>query len=138
MFNFRRITEDWRVYTETLERDSSISLRSAEAEARERDEEGCVEGTPNKLERCTDGPSARAISQRLGSGRRAKHLEAQTMWVQQMSNQNNPKVHKVAGEEHEGVKLLRSFKMNTGRGRTRELRRSVVVKMKPEKLRDKL
>ena len=37
------------------------------------------------LEQQTDSSSAKAIIQRLGPGRRAKHLEVQTMWVQQLN-----------------------------------------------------
>ena len=38
---------------------------------------------PFKIEVWTDSSSSKAIMQRLGPGRRAKHLEVQTMWVQQ-------------------------------------------------------
>ena len=38
-----------------------------------------------KIEVWTDSSSAKAIIQRLGPGRRAKHLEVQTMWVQQLN-----------------------------------------------------
>ena len=37
-----------------------------------------------KIEVWTDSSSAKAIKQRLGPGRRAKHLEVQSMWVQQL------------------------------------------------------
>ena len=37
-----------------------------------------------KIEVWTDSSSAKAIIQRLGPGRRVKHLEVQTMWVQQL------------------------------------------------------
>ena len=40
---------------------------------------------PFKVEVWTDSSSAKAIMQRLGPGRRAKHLEVQTMWVQQLA-----------------------------------------------------
>ena len=40
---------------------------------------------PFKIELWTDSSSAKAIMQRLGPGRRAKHLEVQTMWVQQLN-----------------------------------------------------
>ncbi len=39
----------------------------------------------SKIELWTDSSSAKAILQRLGPGRRAKHLEVQTMWVQQLN-----------------------------------------------------
>ena len=38
-----------------------------------------------KIEVWTDSSSAKAIIQRLGPGRREKHLEVQTMWVQQLA-----------------------------------------------------
>ena len=38
-----------------------------------------------KIELWTDSSNAKAIIQRLGPGRRAKHLEVQTMWVQQLN-----------------------------------------------------
>ena len=38
-----------------------------------------------KIEVWTGSSSAKAITQRLGPGRRAKHLEVQTMWVQQLN-----------------------------------------------------
>ena len=40
---------------------------------------------PFKIEVWTDNSSAKAIVQRLGPGRRAKHLEVQTTWVQQLN-----------------------------------------------------
>ena len=40
---------------------------------------------PFKIEVWTDSSSAKAIMQRLGPGRRAKHLEVQTLWVQQLN-----------------------------------------------------
>ena len=40
---------------------------------------------PFKIEVWTDSSSAKAIIQLLGPGRRAKHLEVQTMWVQQLN-----------------------------------------------------
>ena len=41
---------------------------------------------PFKIEVWTDSSSAKAITQRLGPRRRAKHSEVQTMWVQQLAN----------------------------------------------------
>ena len=47
---------------------------------------GAPDGTNvQKIEVWTDSSSAKAIIQRLGPGRRAKHLEVQTMWVQQLA-----------------------------------------------------
>ena len=56
---------------------ATVSLSSAESEAKAITK-GCIEALYLKhvLER-----SAKAIMQRLGPGRRAKHLEVQTMWV---------------------------------------------------------
>ena len=74
------------------------SLNSGEAEARTITK-GCVEcihaknllegltGETHNLEVWTDSSSARAISQRLGPGRRAKQFGVWTMWVQQVSTQ---------------------------------------------------
>ena len=73
--------EDGRIPLETLERDAK----------------GCVDGIHAKnllhLELWTDSLSSRAISQRLTRGTGAKHLEAHTMWVQQVSKQNILQVH---------------------------------------------
>ena len=93
---------------ETLERDTRvIFLISAEADAKAFTE-GCVEGTcaKNLLEGPTETRnlkiwtailSARAIlPRRLGPGRRAKHLEVQTMRVQK---KNNLKVLKIGEME---------------------------------------
>ena len=49
----------------------------------------------------TDSSRVRAISHRLGPGRRATHLEVQTVWVQQLSTQDILKVHNVDGGENE-------------------------------------
>ena len=69
-----------------------MSLSSAESEAKAITK-GCIEALyvkhllehqtarTFKIEVCTDSSSAKAIIQRLGPGRRAKHLEVQTMWV---------------------------------------------------------
>ena len=73
-----------------------VSLSSAESEA-QAITKGCVEALyvrhllehqtarPLKIEAWTDSSSAKAIMQRLGPGRRAKHLEVHTLWVQQLS-----------------------------------------------------
>ena len=75
---------------------ATVSLSSAEAEAKAITK-GCIEALyvkhllehqtarPFKIEVSTDSSSAKAIIQRLGPGRRAKHLEVQTMWVQQLA-----------------------------------------------------
>ena len=72
-----------------------MSLSSAESEAKTITK-GCVEGLyvrhllenqtarPFKFEVWTDSSSAKDIMQRLGPGRRAKHLVVQTLWVQQL------------------------------------------------------
>ena len=75
---------------------ATVSLSSAESEAKAITK-GCIEalnvehllehqtaGT-FKIEVWTDNRSAKAIIQRLGPGRRAKHVEVQTMWVQQLN-----------------------------------------------------
>ena len=73
-----------------------VSLPSSESEAKAITK-GCVEALyvkhllehqtarTFKIEVLTDSSSAKAIIQRLGPGRRAKHLEVQTMWVQQLN-----------------------------------------------------
>ena len=75
---------------------ATVSLSSAEAEAKAITK-GCTEAfcvkhvlekqtaRPFKMELWTDSSSAKAIMQRLGPGRRATHLEVQTMWVQQLN-----------------------------------------------------
>ena len=74
---------------------AAVSLSSAEPEAKAITM-GCIEALygkhllehqtarPFKIELWTDSRS-KAIMQRLGPGRRAKHLEVQTMWVQQLN-----------------------------------------------------
>ena len=73
-----------------------MSLSSAESEAKAI-AKGCIEALyvkhmlehqtarTFKIEVWTDSSSAKATRQRLGPGRRAKHLEVQTMWVQQLN-----------------------------------------------------
>ena len=80
----------WSVTQET------VSLSSAESEAKAITK-GCIEALyvkqlmehqtarPFKIEVWTDSSSAKAIMQRLGPGRRAKHLEVHTLWVQQLN-----------------------------------------------------
>ena len=71
---------------------ATVSLSSAESEAKAITK-GCIEALyvkhqtarPFKIEVWTDSSSAKAITQHLGPGRRAKHLEVQTMWVQQLN-----------------------------------------------------
>ena len=75
---------------------ATVSLSSAESKAKAITK-GCVEALyvkhlleqqtarPFKVEVWTDSSSAKAIMQRLGPGRRAKHLEVHTMWVQQLN-----------------------------------------------------
>ena len=71
---------------------ATVSLSSAKSEAKAITK-GCIEALyvkhvlehqtarRFKIELWTDSTSAKAIMQRLGPGRRAKHLEVQTMWV---------------------------------------------------------
>ena len=75
---------------------ATVSLSSAESEAKAVTK-GCIEALyvkhllehqtarPFKIEVWTDSSSAKATMLRLGPGRRAKHLEVQTMWVQQLN-----------------------------------------------------
>ena len=75
---------------------ATVSLSSAESEAKEITK-GCIEALyvkhvlehqtarPFKIELWKDNNSAKAIMQRLGPGSRVKHLEVQTMWVQQLN-----------------------------------------------------
>ena len=75
---------------------ATVSLSSAESEAKAI-AKGCIEALyvkhllehqtarPFKIEVWKDSSSANAIMQRLGLVRRAKHLEVQTMWVQQLA-----------------------------------------------------
>ena len=75
---------------------ATVSLSSAESKA-SAISKGCIEALhvkhllkhqtarPFKVEVWTDSSSAKALVQRLGPGRRAKHLEVQTMWVQQLN-----------------------------------------------------
>ena len=75
---------------------ATVSLSSAESEAKAITK-GCIEvlyvkhllehqtARMFKIEIWTDSSSAKAIIQRLGPRRRAKHLEVQTMWVQQLN-----------------------------------------------------
>ena len=54
------------------------------------------------LEMWTDSFIARVtFTKRRGPGRWSKHLEVETMWVQHMSKQDIPEVHKVASDENE-------------------------------------
>ena len=74
---------------------ATVSLSSAESEAKAITK-GCIEALyvnhllehqtarPFKIELWTDS-SAKAILPRLGPGRRAQHVEVQTMWVQQLN-----------------------------------------------------
>ena len=75
---------------------ATVSLSSGESEAKAITK-GCIEALyvkhllehqtarTFKIEVWTDSSSAKAIIQRLGPGRRAKNLEVQTMWVQQLN-----------------------------------------------------
>ena len=75
---------------------ATVSRSSAESEAKAITK-GCVEALyvkhllehqtarTFKIEVWTDSSSSKAIIQRLGPGRRAKHLEVKTMWVQQLN-----------------------------------------------------
>ena len=74
---------------------ATVSLSSAESEVKAITQ-GCVEALyvkhlqENQTARLfkikvwTDSSSAKAIMERLGTGRRAKHLEVETLWVQKL------------------------------------------------------
>ena len=75
---------------------ATVTLSSTESEAKAITK-GCIEALyvkhllghqtarPFEIEVWTDSSSAKAVMQRLGPLRRAKHLEVQTMWVQQLN-----------------------------------------------------
>ena len=83
------------LHSSTLEQ-ATLSISSAESEAKAITK-GCIEALyvkhllelqtarPFKIEVWSDSSSAKAIMQRLGPGRRARHLEVQTTWVQQLN-----------------------------------------------------
>ena len=82
---------------------ATFSLSSAEADATAITKdfregtyvENPLEGlkSEKKQQNWTDRSSARSLSQRLGPRPRPKHLEVQTMWVQQVPKQNMLVVH---------------------------------------------
>ena len=86
---------------------ATVSLSSAESEVKAITK-GCIEALyvkhllehqtarTFKIEVWTDSSNAKAIIQRLGPGRRARHLEVQTMWVQQLSKLGLISLNKVA------------------------------------------
>ena len=96
-----RLEEYWQLarasqYVIGSVQQTTVSLSSAESEAKAITK-GCIEALyvkhllehqtarTFKIDVWTDTSSAKAIVQRLGPGRRAKHLEVQTMWVQQLN-----------------------------------------------------
>ena len=95
--NVWRSTGNWPVLhiTSWSVTQVTVSLSSAESEAKAITK-GCIEALyakhllkhqtarKFKIEQWTDSSSAKAIIQRLGPKRRAKNLEVQTMWVQQL------------------------------------------------------
>ena len=94
---------------------ATVSLASAESEAKAITK-GCIEALyvnhlleqqtarPFKIEVWTDNRSTRAIMQRLGPGRRAKHLEVQTLWVQQLAKIGLISVNKL-NTRHDGFHI---------------------------------
>ena len=90
---------------------ATVSLSSAESEAKAITK-GCIEalyvkhlleqqsGRPHEIRVHTDSSSAKAIGQRLGPGRRAKHLEVQVLWVQQLVKAGLVSIHKVSTHEN--------------------------------------
>ena len=86
---------------------ATISLSSAEAELKSI-VKGAIEGiyirnvlsqqaAPKKYELIvwTDSSSAKAIMQRLGTGRRAKHIDIQSLWLQEQVHNNIFTIRKV-------------------------------------------
>ena len=65
--------------------------------------ENLLEGVTGEMHNTgrTDSSSARALSQRRGPRRGAKHLAVQTMWVQHMSKPGTLEVHHIQGDENE-------------------------------------
>ena len=99
MLNVRRSVGNRSVLhssTFFFETQATVSLSSGESEAKAITK-GCIESLyvkhllehqtarPFKIQDWTDSSCAKAIMQRLGPGRRAKHLEVQKMWVQQLN-----------------------------------------------------
>ena len=88
-----------------------MSLSSAESEAKAITK-GCIEALhvkhllehqtarTFKFEVWTDSSGAKAIIQRLGPGRRAKHLEVQTMWVEQLNKRGLISMNKLGTLEN--------------------------------------
>ena len=82
------------LHSSTLVCDTGNSIAIISESKAKANTKGCIEALyvkhllehqtarPFKIELWTDSSSAKAIMQRLGPGRRAKHLEVQTMWVQ--------------------------------------------------------
>ena len=85
---------------------ATVSLSSYESEAKVITK-GCIEALyvkhllehqtarPFKIEVWTDSSSAKAILERLEPGRRAKHLEVHTLWVQQLKKGRSHLVEQV-------------------------------------------
>ena len=89
---------------------ATISLSSGEAEAKGITK-GCVEllyiqnllaqqGYPMGLEIQTDSSAAKGCMNRLGTGKRMKHLEVQTLWVQQLVKNNTIAITKISAFEN--------------------------------------
>ena len=97
---------------------ATVSLSSAESESKGITK-GCIEALyvkhlpehktarPCKIEVWTDSSSAKAIMQRLGPGRRAKHLEVQTMWVQQLNKMGLISLNRLGTLENEADLLTK-------------------------------
>ena len=99
---------------------ATVSLSSAESEAKAITK-GCIEALyvkhllehqtalTFKIELWTDSTSAKAIMQRLGPGRRAKHLEVLTMWVQQLNKIGFISLNKLGTLENVADLLAKHF-----------------------------
>ena len=100
---------------------ATVSLSSAESEAKAITK-SCIEASyvkhllehqsarPFKIEVWTDSSSAKAIMQRLGPGRRSKHLEVCTMWVQQLKKIGLISLNKLGTLENVADLLTKHFR----------------------------
>eukprot|EP00971_Amphidinium_carterae_P312693 6214830-Amphidinium_carterae.2 len=73
---------------------STVSLSSAEAELK-----AIVKGR-FKIEVWTDSSSAKAITQRLGPGKRARHIDVQNYWLQEQVKEGIVTMCKVRSEQN--------------------------------------
>ena len=95
---------------------ATVSLSSADSEAKATTK-GCIEALQVnifwiarlfKIEVWTDSNSAKAIMQRPGPGRRAKHLEMQSLWVPQLAKIGHISLNKLDTLENAAHFLTRN------------------------------